>query len=340
MPRKARIDAPGALHHIIVRGIERNPIFRDSADNKSFLERFGELIKETGTSCYAWALMTNHAHLLLRTGHVPLSTLMRRLLSWYAQHFNRHHKRNGHLFQNRYKSFLCEEDQYLLELVRYIHLNPIRVGIVKDTRELDRYALTGHAVIMGRIRHKWQDADYVLGMFGKRRGPARRAYSQFVFQGISQGRRPDLVGGGFIRSMGGWAALRDMSKEGLRVMSDERILGSSEFVESVLARAEEDYEKRTLALVKGRDLAKLIDLASDYFKIEKKAIKSALKERTAARVRAVVCFLAIDRLGLRGAEIAKKMNLTPSAVSKLAHRGRKDRLAEEIEKRLLDDLRD
>ncbi len=134
MPRKARIDAPGALHHIIVRGIERKAIFKDCHDRDNFLDRLGTILTESSTACYAWVLMTNHVHFLLKTGLPPLATVMRRLLTGHAVQFNRRHKRHGHLFQNRYKSFLCEEDPYLLELVRYIHLNPIRAGIVKDLK--------------------------------------------------------------------------------------------------------------------------------------------------------------------------------------------------------------
>jgi len=113
MPRKARIDAPGALQNIIVRGIERRKIFLDHTDRHSFIDRFGTLLKDTNTSCFAWALIPNHAHLLLRTGLTPLSVVMRRLLTGYAVSFNRRHRRHGHLFQNRYKSILCQEDLYL-----------------------------------------------------------------------------------------------------------------------------------------------------------------------------------------------------------------------------------
>ncbi len=134
MPRQARIDAPGALHHIAIRGIERKPIFRDEKDYSGFLDRMGRVLEESSTGCFAWALMANHVHLLLRSGLSPISTVMRRLLTGYAISFNRRHKRHGHLFQNRYKSFLCEEDTYLLELVRYIHLNPLRSGMVQDWR--------------------------------------------------------------------------------------------------------------------------------------------------------------------------------------------------------------
>jgi len=122
MPRKARLDAPGALHHIVVRGIERRKIFRDDSDRDDFLERLSAILGESRTSCYAWALMPNHFPLLLKTGQTPISTLMRRLLTGYAVSFNLRHRRSGNLFQNRYKSILCREDAYLLELVRYIHV--------------------------------------------------------------------------------------------------------------------------------------------------------------------------------------------------------------------------
>ena len=103
MPRKARIDAPGALHHIIVRGIERGIIFEDDWDRNRFVDRLGGIVEETGTRCLAWALISNHFHLLLKTGRVPVATVMRRLLTGYAVNFNRRHRRYGHLFQNRYK---------------------------------------------------------------------------------------------------------------------------------------------------------------------------------------------------------------------------------------------
>ena len=125
MPRKARIDAPGAFHHIICRGIERRKIFYDNADRDNFLERLENILIETSTPCYGWALLPNHFHLLLRTGNESISTVMRRLLTGYAVSFNRRYRRCGHLFQNRFKSILCQENVYLKQLVCYIHLNPL-----------------------------------------------------------------------------------------------------------------------------------------------------------------------------------------------------------------------
>ena len=111
MPRQARIDAPNALHHIIIRGIDRGVIFTDDSVREKFLERLSDLLTDSQTPCYAWALMSNHAHFLLRTGRLPIALIMQRLLTGYAVSFNKRHRRSGHLFQNRYKSILCEEDR-------------------------------------------------------------------------------------------------------------------------------------------------------------------------------------------------------------------------------------
>jgi len=167
MPRLARLDAPGVLHHVIIRGIERRKIFKDNKDKDNFLDRLEILLPETKTICYAWALLSNHAHFLFRTGDTPLSTLMRRLLTGYVVSFNRRYKRHGQLFQNRYKSIICQEDAYLKELVRYIHLNPLRAKIVSDISALNTYAYSGHSVIMDKNKRLWQDKGYVLSFFGK-----------------------------------------------------------------------------------------------------------------------------------------------------------------------------
>jgi REP element-mobilizing transposase RayT len=153
MPRKARLDAPGTLHHIIMRGIEKRRIVDDQKDRKNFVSRMGPIASETNTLIYAWALMPNHAHILLRSSHIGLPNYMRRLLTGYAIVYNLRHKRHGHLFQNRYKSIICEEDAYFRELVRYIHLNPLRSGMVKTLGELERYAWCGHGVVMGKFTH-------------------------------------------------------------------------------------------------------------------------------------------------------------------------------------------
>ncbi|UCH19921.1 MAG: transposase [Deltaproteobacteria bacterium] len=336
MPRKARIDAPGALHHIIVRGIERKSIFRGSQDYHNFLRRLGNVLEETQTPCFGWALMPNHLHLLLRTGYMPISKVMLRLLTGYAQQFNRRHRRHGQLFQNRFKSVLCEENPYLLELVRYIHLNPIRAKIVEDIKSLKRFPYCGHGVLMGKHNYDWQDTDYVLRMFGQHLGSARRAYNVFVAKGISDGRRPELVGGGFIRSAGGWSALKVLRSKATRIMGDERILGSSNFVKTVLKRANEDYERKTKALAQGRNLDDIVEAVSEYFNIEPDSMRGTGKQRKASLARSVICYLAVNKLKISGREVSRQLGLSPSAVSKARIRGRSNKRSELIWKKLLE----
>ena len=330
MPRKARIDAPGALHHIILRGIEDSAVFRDDTDCENFLDRLGRLLIESSTPCLAWALMDNHVHMLLRTGLVPISTLMRRLLTGYAQQFNRRHRRHGVLFQNRYKSILCEEQPYLLALVRYIHLNPLRAGAVKDMDALRAYHRSGHSVLMGKAMREWQDTEYVLRLFGDSVRAARRAYERVVAKGVNQGRRPELVGGGLIRSVGGWSAIKALRTFGMRIMGDERILGSGDFVQSVLNQAQEQYEKKTLAGVKGLKLETLIERVTKKLGLVPADVWSASRQRTIAHARAIICTLAIEYLGISGREVSYQLSLSPSAVSKLAQRGRKEALTKKL----------
>jgi REP element-mobilizing transposase RayT len=229
----------------MVRGIERRNIFRDDTDREEFLGRLAKLVPETQTACYAWVLTPNHAHLLLRTGRAPLPTLMQRLLTGYAVRFNHRHKRHGLLFQNRYKSVVCQEERYFQELVRYIHLNPVRAGIVATASELSRYPYGGHSALLGKRERPWQATEYVLLAFGKTVVRARKVYGAYVEAGMQQGRRAELMGGGLIRSLGGWAAVKDRRGKGQEPLkSDERILGETDFVEAILAQATERYTRQ------------------------------------------------------------------------------------------------
>ena len=161
---------------------------------------------------------------------------MRCVLTGYAIDYNLRHRRHGHLFQNRYKSIVCDEDAYFRDLTRYIHLNPLRAGLVKELAQLDRYRWSGHSVLMGKVDCQWQDRGYVLSWFGKTEKEALAAYRQYVEEGIPLGRRPELVGGGLIRSLGGWSQVKSRRNNEERMLSDERILGGAEFVESCFSR--------------------------------------------------------------------------------------------------------
>ena len=334
MPRKSRIDAPGAFHHIIARGIERSDIFKDNTDRNNFLNRLGGIIKETNTHCFGWALIPNHFHLLLKTGDMPIATVMRRLLTGYAVSHNRRHGRSGHLFQNRYKSILCQEDTYLLELVRYIHLNPVRAGIVKDVKALNKYPFAGHSVIMGKVNNDWQDTKWVLRLFHTKLAIARRRYRAFVEKGISEGRRSDLTGGGLIRSSGGWAAVKAKRMAKIFEKSDERILGDGDFVEQVLAASKEQMEKKYKLIAEGYDLDKIASKVCDLMQLEPFNIWATGKERTRVEARSLLCYWAVRDLGINMAELARRLNLSLSGVSLSVKRG--ERIVQEKGYKLID----
>ena len=172
---------------------------------------------------------------------------MRKVLTGYVVNFNRRHRRHGHLFKNRYKSIVCQEDAYLKELVRYIHLNLLRADIVKDLKELSRSPWSGHSVLTGKIKRLWQDTAYVLSYFGENSGRGRSNYLAYVRKGARLGQRPELVGGGLVRSLGGWSEVIAFRKRGEKKVADQRILGDSDFVQEVVSDLD-DLIKKNLFL--------------------------------------------------------------------------------------------
>jgi len=322
MPRSSRLDAPGILHHVIIRGIERRKIFKDDIDWGNFIGRVETLLPETHTFCYAWALLTNHAHFLFRTGGVPLATVMRRLLTGHAVSFNRRHKRHGKLFQNRYKSIICQEDVYLKELVRYIHLNPLRAKIVSTLSELKAYPYCGHGKLMGQKVNPWQDEKYVLAFFGKTVKKAQKAYKQYMEKGLVKGRRPELVGGGLVRSLGGWDEVKKIRLQGQdRIKSDQRILGDSDFVTDILAQAEERFNRFYELKNKGYDLRYIEQRVCGIFNIEPDELYSRSREKIRAMARGVFCYWAVRELGNSLTDIASRFEMTVSGVGYAVKRG-------------------
>ena len=335
MPRQARIDAPSALHHIIIRGIERNKIFQDDVDRDDFLNRIGNILPESKTGCYAWALLPNHAHILLRTGLVSIATIMRRLLTGYARRYNRRHHRHGQLFQNRYKSILCQEDAYLLELVRYIHLNPLRAKVVKDLKELERYPYSGHGVLTGKEKNDWQDVGYVLGYFGPDFGIARRRYKAYVKKGVEAGRRPELTGGGLIRSVGGRTRAKELAGTGIRLKGDERILGDSDFVLETLDASKEQFERKFRLKSRGFTLSMLSKRVSELLGVAPERIYASGKYPENVRARSLFCYWAVRELGISATSLARELGLTQPAVSISVKRGQA--IADENGFQLLDE---
>jgi REP element-mobilizing transposase RayT len=300
------------------RGIEGIKIFGHKKDREDFLDRLAELVSDDALRIYAWVLLSNHFHLLTRTDKQPLAASMRKLLTGYAVNFNCRHKRHGHLFQNRYKSILREDDPYLLELTRYIHLNPLRAGGVKSLVKLRGYLWCGHSVIMGKSERQWQDIDTILAYFGRRRKRAIEKYEDFVRDGIASGRRPELTGGGLIRSLGGWSQVLSLKRAGNKVFSDERILGSSDFVKNIISEAD-DRAKETLRLsAKLPDLPALAKQICKRQQIEESELCSGLRKRRVVKARRLFCQIAVKRIGHSGAEVDRFLGVTTSAVNRLA----------------------
>ena len=317
MPRGARLDYPGTLHHVIMRGIEQGVIFRDDDDRKAFMSRMGDLAKSSGTGIYAYALMSNHVHILLKSGSMGLSTFMRRLLSGYAQYFNLRHHRVGHLFQNRYKSIICQEDAYFEKLVAYIHLNPLKAGIVSSFDELVRYPWSGHADMMKHILHDWFDRDYVLRYFGAQEGKARAAYLVFLEDEMGFDRESELSGGGIIRSSGGWSKVLSMRKQGLWEVGDERILGNGDFVTEILAQAEKEI-KTQLAGVDRLELVKQdIEESCRSAGITVAFFRSGSRRGSLPQLRRTLAKKFVDEYGLSLAEVARQLGVTGNAVSSM-----------------------
>jgi len=268
------------------------------------------LLTKSATKCYAWALMSNHLHLLLMPTRVSLSETMRRLLTGYAVYFNRKYQRSGHLFQNRYKSILCEEEPYFLELVRYIHLNPLRAGMVADLDGLGGYPWSGHAVLIGKRTMEGQGTEEVLTRFGNSKTRAVRGYCQFIADGIAAGHRKDLVGGGLKRSQPDCMESREITA------FDERILGSGGFVEMLTQEAgAREQTKPRLAL------AELLDRVSAVTGVAADRMQCRGKERAAARAKAIFCCLAVREYGYTGTEAGKTVGIGSAGASIAVRRG-------------------
>lgn len=320
MPRKPRIDAKGLLYHVIARGIERREVFRDRKDRDFFLSRLGQLLIESNTPIYAFALIPNHFHILLRREATPIPTVMRRLLTGYAVYFNKKYSRSGHLFQNRYKATICQDDPYFLELIRYIHLNPIRANLVASINELEHYPFGSHSYVMSKTKNNWFNKDLVLSHFGKTEKRAKQIYLEFVNDGLSMGKRDDLVGGGLRRSLG-YPEEYPKTKQAF----DDRILGEGNFVEEIFVLSQEEPKIPKTKV----DQDTLFSLTCSRYKVSKAELLGTRKTKRVAEARANLAYRMSKELGYSGSDIAKELQVSESAVSKMIGKGELLESAEE-----------
>lgn len=289
MARKPRVEYAGAFYHVICRGNQRQVIFRSDADRKYYLERLEEYRQRYGFNVYAYVLMSNHVHLLIQTGEVALSRIMQGLQLKYTRYYNRKYKKVGHLFQGRYKAILCDRQAYLLELVRYLHLNPSRMRTPMDPW---KYQWSSHAAYLGKSGSVRIDTSAVLGELNRSVGQARRAYLRFMAEG---------------KGVGHQAAYYDVW--------DQRILGDKNFVEQI---DEKIRTEREIELPGPRaKLSKLLRLTAQAYRVTERDLVRPGRQRKWVKPRAALVYLAREWSRASVKEIGRRLHRDPSIISRL-----------------------
>lgn len=307
MARQARLDYEDSVHHVMGRGIEKRPIFTGDCDRTEFIRRLGHVCSQCAIEVYAWSLMPNHFHLLLRRTSIPLGMAMQRLLCGYAQWFNRRHERSGRLFQNRYKSKLVQTELYLTRLVRYIHRNPEKAGMI-DLDDLHTFAWSGHAALMGSHMHKWQDTKTVLSYFGDSIEEARHSLESFMRRDEPE---PEEL------SRWVWMLRFGQRKRKCPVPA----LGSEEFRRSLAVSRDKPPEEPGSA--SPGTLASVIGAVCNEMKIEQGKLRGGKQSKSLARARAIVSHVGTGMLGLTCVQVSRFLGVTPQSVNICARKGEK-----------------
>jgi len=284
MARRPRVFAPQVLYHVIVRGNHRQATFRTSADYQAYLERLARYLSSCQVRLWAYCLMPNHVHLLVETGNQPLSTFMQRLQQSYTQYFNRRHRKVGHLFHGRYKAIICDKEAYLLTLIRYLHLNPVRAKLVKQP---DAYPYSGHPVYLAGRATAVLDPAPGLAAFG-----GVRAYRQFVREGMGEGHQPDYY-----------------------AVADQRFLGSERFVDTWQARITDAPSSRPR-----QSLTRALHAVATGMGMDVAQLRSAYRSWAISQQRTRAAYLLIRQWGYRTGEVAAALHRDPATLSTLLTR--------------------
>ena len=310
MPRKARINHAGLTHHIMARTFDDIVLFKDNADRRYYLSCLSHRIKETGFICYAWVLMDTHVHLLIKTNEQPLWKLMKPLNCDYAHYYNKKYRRRGPLFSDRYKSIATQDQYYLEQLIRYIHLNPIRAGVCKTMDKLDRYQWSGHRSIMENDGRGFQEIRQVLQRFAKPAVEARKKYREFIKAGAGAKEDNDFLR--FVRASN--AGKRDKNTSG------SWVIGDTAFQKAVL---EKDAQIRLALARYKREGLSLNDVLKETARktgVEAELILCRSKRTPHAAARMIFCFLA-GELGFPTLGTGNFLGIQQAAVSNSARKG-------------------
>jgi putative transposase len=317
MPRMLRLEFPGALAHVMARGIDGNNIFRCDEDREEFLFRLSTLLRNIGDRCLAWCFLDNHYHLLLRTTEKPLSKLMRPLNGGYARWFNKKYNRKGYLFQDRFKSVLCQEQDYAKQLIRYIHLNPLRAGEVQSLSSLKEWRWCGHAFLLGIKKTKgenFQDRMEALGRFGRTEKDAIEHYLSYLAKAVD----PELV-----ESAGALAQVENIEISGAK-KGWPAVIGDPEFAQQVMLRFQENFKRKHRKADYDHVFKTLSSDVSRIYGIKQETL--AMRGRIDARseARAAFCFRAHYEELIPLSVIARFLRMTISPTERLAKRGREN----------------
>ncbi|MCK4671217.1 MAG: transposase [Candidatus Aegiribacteria sp.] len=325
MPRTNRLDWKNAVNHVIVRGIEKGSIFKDDRDRKRFISRLEKCIDQTGITVYAWALMPNHVHFLTRTGDIPLAKFMQKLLTGHANYFNHKYDRAGHLFQNRYRSILVQADRYLLKLIRYIHLNPLKAGIVTSLEELGRYPWTGHIGILFEGLYPWQASEEVLDLISGHRDEKITQYNKFIKEDESIPILSDseLIEGSYLLGSKGLLSLEEVREQKKSSYIQHRILGDIDFARHIYARIKDQQG----SFLRKREheheiIDKLLEFIKEYWGVSHTTLTSKGRSRASSRAREFMSYALVNQLGMSLVDTGKILNLSAQGVLSAARRFR------------------
>jgi REP element-mobilizing transposase RayT len=288
MARSLRLHVPGGFYHVTLRGNHRHPIFY-AAKDRDLLDRIVErTLEDLGARLHAYCWMTNHIHLLLQVADAPLGKIMQRIASHYARVVQQHLQTTGHLFERRYHSLLVDADNYLLTLLRYIHFNPVRAGLVKDPAS---YPWSSHRAYLGQSKQDWITTDFALALFAVRRDVARARYSEFMGTAT-----PDRWGTGL---------LTPNDKNG-------QILGSDDFVARV-GRSSASPETHST-------LADLFDECTRKFRCSRALLVSVSRNRRLSSARAWIAREAASSGIATVSAVAREMQRSEAAIRRLMQR--------------------
>jgi len=301
MARKPRLHVPGGFYHVILRGNGGQDIFFSVDDTKYFESLVSEGIKRFGhrIHCYCW--MKNHVHLVIQIANTPLSKIIQNISFRYTLYVNNKYSRKGHLFQGRYKAILVDPQSYLLQLVRYINLNPVRAKIVNKSEE---YKWSSHRAYLGKSSCDWLTTDFVLGTFSKNRIEALKDYQEFVLDGMQQGYRKEFISGS----------------------GRQDILGDGRFVEEVL----EVSESKRADLM---SMEKIIITVCNRFNINNQELISPSRAREISKIRTIIAYLIMEHGNCSLAEYCRFIRRDISTLSNAVRKYR-NKLADNKEERM------